>query len=194
MANQEKTISDLKNKIETVILESYKKTKDKNFQDLNFVFPRNGSVISYLKTKIKVFNNLDEYSATFLSIHTRAKIALREFKDNEFDGNYLELLRLVLTLPDTLGYGKLKSIKVEIKEDISLINTSEYKKAKDSTDNIILNETGKAKTIHVKAGISGKKLSKQNKEREIEIEELNSIDFEDEEYDNDFNNLDDVIL
>lgn len=191
MANNEKIISELKSKIEKVILESYKKTKSKNFVELNFVFPKNISVIGYLKNKIKVFNNLDEYSLTFLSIFTRAKITLREFKDNEFEGNHIELLRLVLTLPEELGYGNLKSTSVKYKEDYESLIKKEIKSLDDNDK--ILPENKEAKKVFIKQGLTGKSLSKQNKQRDFEIEELNEIDFEDEEY-TQIENLDDIEL
>ena len=182
-------------KIEKIILESYKRTKDKNFQDLNFVFPKNKSVIGYLKDKIKVFHNLDEYSQTFLSIFTRAKITLREFQEQEFDGSYLELLRLVLTLPDVLGNSKLKSIKVSEKVEFD-INTKdvgiELQKYKIGEE--IISAPIGGKTTYAKIGVTGKKLNKQIKENEFEIEELNDIDFEDEEYDDEVDDLEDIKL
>lgn len=195
MASLSNENQDLKNKIESVILESYKRTKDKNFQELNFVFPKNKSVIGYLKDKIKIFQNLDVYSQTFLSIYTRAKITLREFQTQEFDGSYLELLRLVLTLPDALGNGNLKSTKVTSKDEIDISMLSKYKVGENITNKeivVIPSQTGK--TNFVKMGVSGKKLNKQTKEKEFEFEELNNIDFEDEEYDNEKDNLDDIVL
>lgn len=195
MASLSNENQDLKNKIESVILESYKRTKDKNFQELNFVFPKNKSVIDYLKDKIKIFQNLDVYSQTFLSIYTRAKITLREFQTQEFDGSYLELLRLVLTLPDALGNGNLKSTKVTSKDEIDVSMLSKYKVGENITNKdivVVPSQTGK--TNFVKMGVSGKKLNKQTKEKEFEFEELNNIDFEDEEYTNETDNLDDIVL
>ncbi len=168
----------VKQKVELVILESYRKVREKNFKDLNFLVPKGESVISFLKSKIKIFHNLDEYSATFLSIHTRAKITLREFKDDAFEGNYLELLRLILTLPEELANGRKKSIKVE------QIHESEFKNIdKFIVGPSLVKENVKLKpnTKIVELGINGKKLEKEKKMLEIEEDDMSDIVFEDEE-------------
>jgi len=195
MANEETKNQELKSKIETVILESYKKTRDKNFQDLNFAFPKSKSAIAYLKGKIKIFKSLDVYSQTFLSIYTRAKVVLREFQNHSFEGNHLELLRLILTLPDSLGYGKLKSTKVVSKDEIDENQLSKFKVGENLEKKEYKNsEFEKDKTIFIKQGVSGKKLAKQKQEIEFDIQELNELDFEDEEFDNNKINLDGLNL
>lgn len=182
---------NLKSNIEKVILESYKKTKDKNFSDLNFVFPKNSSVIAFLKKKIKIVHSLDQYSQTFLSIHTRAKITLREFQNSAFEGNHLELLRQVLTLPESLLNNKLKSIKIEQKsEDESKVVLIQNAQPKTIHKNIEL----KNGTKLIKENITGKKITKQKEKQEFDFEEIMSIDFEDEEFNNNIDNLDDIQL
>ncbi len=196
MANGENNSSELKTKIEKIILESFKRTRDKNFSDLNFVFPRNKSAIAFLKEKIKIFHNLDEYSQTFLSIYTRAKIALREHQEQNFEGSFLELLRLILTLPEALGNGNLKSTKVTAKEEFDMNTKDVAKELKKYNlgDDLVVIPTQTRKSTYAKVGVSGKKLIKQKQEKQIDLEELNEIDFEDEEYDNEIDNLDDVNL
>lgn len=182
------TVTELKNKIEKVVLESYKRTRDKNFSDLNYVFQKSKSAIAFLKEKLKAFNNLDEYSATFLSIYTRAKVTLREFQDQNFEGNHLELLRLILTLPDILSQRSLKSTKVEIKKEVE---TKIERKLLLDDEKVVI-PTQKNKSVYAKQGVTGKKLTKQKTEKEIELVELNEIDFEDEEFENEIDNLDDI--
>lgn len=180
-------MANLKKNIELVILESYKKSKEKNFGDLNYVFPKNQSVIAYLKSKIKIFNNLDEYSQTFLSIHTRAKLALREFKIEAFEGSYLELLRLILTLPEELNSDKLKSKSWKIKEEAESLNKDIYIVGKNITSKEETSSEIRKNTTLVKPGVTGKKLQKEKEQKNIEIEELNEIDFEDIEFKEEYN-------
>lgn len=172
----------LKDRVELVILESYRKVREKNFRDLNFLVPKGESVISFLKSKIKIFKNLDEYSQTFLSIHTRAKITLREFNDDAFEGNYLELLRLILTLPEELATGRKKSIKVE------QIHESEFKNIdKFIVGPSLVKENVKLKpnTKIIELGVNGKKLEREKKQLEIEEDDMSDIVFEDEEFEED---------
>lgn len=117
MAIQNLTPEQLKDNIEKVIKECYSKSKQKKFKDLNFAFQLSTNSDKILKTKLQVFKSLDIYSKTFLSIHTKAKGALREFQEQKFEENYLELLRLVLTLPDELNSSKLKSKGVREKQE-----------------------------------------------------------------------------
>lgn len=191
MANKENKTEQiqLKSKIEKVILECFRKAKQKKFEDLNFMFTGEKSEFSFLKEKISIFNKLDIYSQTFLSIHTRAKVALYEFQQDSFEGNYLELLRLILTLPEVLNNENLKSVKVSEK-DITEISKN--------LDTYIIGETIKplkelkSNTILVKEGINGKKLIK-NKQKQIEeLEELNDISFDDEQFEDD--DLEDINL
>ena len=137
---------------------------------------------SFLKDKIKIFNNLDEYSQTFLSIHTRAKITLREFKEDYFEGSYLELLRLILTLPESLGYGKLKSISFKLKDEAELLNTDKYMVGDNVTSEKIQTSSEiKPNTVLLKTGASGKQMQKEKEKKIKERNELNSITFDDEE-------------
>lgn len=186
-------MANLKQNIELVILESYKKAKERNFSDLNYVFTKNQSPSSYLKGKIKIFNNLDEYSQTFLSIHTRAKLALREFKSEAFEGSYLELLRLILTLPEELNNENLKSKSWKIKEEAESLNKDIYKVGKNITIKEEKNSEIRKNTVLVKENITGKKLQQEKEKSKAELEELNEIDFEDVDFEDvevedDFNN------
>lgn len=186
-----KTIQE---RIEVVIFESYNKAKEKKFQDVNFVFPKNQSVIHFLKSKLKIFITLDIYSQTFLSIHTRAKVALVEFQTNKFHGeHYLELLRLVLTLPEELRYGKFKSKGTREKEEKKLekenlneeITLSEEGKQVKEFKRLLLSRASdetKNNARIVKEGKTGKQISKYKQKDELRIEELSLIDFEDEEF------------
>lgn len=190
-------IQELKKKIEIVILESYSKSKEKNFQDFNYVFPKSKSVIAFLKEKIKIFHNLDEYSATFLSIHTRAKITLREFQEQNFNGAYLELLRLIFTLPEDLNSSKLKSIKVydkEVNGSTSSPQGLQIKSESEFTAEAYKAKKRLARTKIIGENITGKKITKQKQEQEILIEELYDIDFEDEEFSQEENDLSDINL
>lgn len=188
-------IQELKKKIEIVILESYSKSKEKNFQDFNYVFPKSKSVIAFLKEKIKIFHNLDEYSATFLSIHTRAKITLREFQEQNFNGAYLELLRLIFTLPEDLNSSKLKSIKVYDKEIADeRLQIADLKPQSEFTAEAYKAKKRLARTKIIGENITGKKITKQKQEQEILIEELYDIDFEDEEFSQEENDLSDINL
>jgi hypothetical protein len=191
MANKENKTEQiqLKSKIEKVILECFRKAKQKKFEDLNFMFTSEKSEFSFLKEKISIFNKLDIYSQTFLSIHTRAKVALYEFQQDSFEGNYLELLRLILTLPEVLNNENLKSVKVSEK-DITEISKN--------LDTYIIGETIKplkelkSNTILVKEGINGKKLIKDKQKQIEELEELNDISFDDEQFEDD--DLEDINL
>ena len=174
----------LKEKVESVIRESYKKAKEKKFVELNFVFPKGKSETKFLNQKLELFKSLDEYSQTFLSIHTKAKITLREFKDDKFEGAYLELLRLILTLPDTIAGKNLKSVKVTEKQEVEIIN-KEYKK-ENKIENLKELKNG---TILVKEGLTGKKIQKQKEKEEQELEELQSIEFEFSDEEENYENI-----
>lgn len=188
MAASNLTEVELKKNIEIVILESYSKAKIKKFQELNYVFPSNKSVISFLKDKLKIFNSLDIYSQTFLSIHTKAKIVLREFQSQKFNYEYLELLRLVLTLPSELLSGKFKSAGIREKENIEITELKEIK------EEVIINDKLKEKTKIVKEGITGRDIKKTTRKFDLLIKEINVLDFEDTEYKNKSNVIDDLKL
>ena len=191
MANE-----SIKEKIEILVLESHRKSKENNHKNLNFSFPKNRSTSAYLKDKLKVFKNLDEYSQTFLSIHTRAKIALREFQQDYFEGSYLELLRLVLTLPESLNNKNLKSKSVTNVENTNLAN----EKKNEVEKNTKLNEANKnseikPNTVLLKTGMSGKQMQKEKEKFKAEQEELMNISFDDfesdEEFDDEESNIED---
>lgn len=178
---------EIKKTIEIIILESYNKSKEKNFQDFNFVFPKSQSVIAFLKDKLKIFHNLDVYSRTFLSIHTKAKSVLRELKTQDFEGNYLELLRLIFTLSEELKVGKLKSINVVDKEEpaasvnVAVSYPSPIDEDKMTLKKFVDKRRLKTATI-ISPEITGKKIVKQQEKQRILVEEFNEIDFEDEEF------------
>jgi len=85
--------NNVKSKLEVILIECFEKAAEKKFKNLNFVFPANKTPKQFFKLKIQTLNKLDEYSQTFLSIHTRAKLALREFQQQKFDDQYLFLLK-----------------------------------------------------------------------------------------------------
>lgn len=168
----------IKKNLEIVILRCFEKAEEKKFRDLNFSFPKNKTPKEFLKAKIKILHNIDEYSQHFLSIHTRAKAALREFKLIKFDGHYLELLRLVLQLSDKLAGQKLKSIRVYDKNELPTLNVGNEITIQP-TEEIKIPENNSPimkKTRFVKSGISGKTLKKDKKNLDEAIEELNDIE------------------
>lgn len=168
----------LKDNLQLILIECFKKAAVKKFKDLNFKFPEGISEKKLLDKKLQILNGLDIYSKTFLSLHTRAKLALREFQEQKFKGDYLELLRLVLTLNDNIG--KKKSVKVEDKlglddlvigKDITVREQKEIKVEKKKTSKrvkqIIEEEKKSATPINGKAkpnvkiiatNLTGKKL------------------------------------
>lgn len=152
--------SEIKLKLEKVITECYKKAEEKKFRDLNFVFPKNKTPKQFFKTKIDTLHNIDEYSATFLSIHTRAKVALREFQQLKFDGAYLELLRLVLNLSDKLNKANLKAIRVYDKNELpEMVVGEDITASKEVVEAAPLLPIMK-NTKLIKQGVTGKKLVK----------------------------------
>lgn len=176
------TNEGVKSKIEFLVFESYKKSKDNNHKNLNFYFPKNKSNYSYLKDKLKIFKNLDEYSQTFLSIHTRAKMTLMEFKRDYFENNYLELLRLVLTLPESLNNKNLKSRNVTNIQKTDLKNEDRFEFNKNEKSNKDKKNTDIRKnTVLLKTGISGKQMSKEKEKFKIEQDELMDIEWDNNE-------------
>lgn len=173
--------TEVKRKLEIIITECFKKAEEKKFRDLNFSFPKNKTPKEFLKSKIKILNNIDEYSQSFLSIHTKAKAVLREFKLIKFDGHYLELLRLVLQLPEKLNNQKLKSIRVYDKNELPFLKVGdeitvlpdENKKEIISPD---LDSPIMKNTRLIKEGTTGKKLKKQTKSLDDSIEDLKDIE------------------
>jgi len=176
-STEESEHNELKFKIEQVVLECFRKAKQKNFADLNFVFPIDKTESSFIKGKLKIFNKVDVYSQTFLSIFTRAKVALSEFQEQYFEGNYLELLRLVLTLPEVLDNEKLKSIKVSQKEIIESsrnLNNAEV-------GEVIVTSSLRGNTKLVKQGVTGKTIARKLKDKaklDFELQSLNDINFQ----------------
>lgn len=116
---------ELKHKLELVIIECFNRAGAKKFKELNFAFPSvyndNKTRRKFLELKLSILKNLDIYSKTFLSIHTRAKIALREFQDVKFEGAYLELLRLIFTLNENMAKKKSVSIREKEKHPMDLM-------------------------------------------------------------------------
>lgn len=182
--------SQVKENLEKVITECFKKAEQKNFRDLNFSFPKNKTPKQFLKLKIDTLYNIDEYSAHFLSIHTKAKIALREFRQVRFEGAYLELLILVLNLSDKLNRPNLKAIRVydknELPEmiagnDITVEPSAYLIAAKESSKEIEevkvpqLNPVMK-NTRLIKEGTTGKKLKRNLTSLDESIENLKDIE------------------
>lgn len=162
----------LKNDLEQVILESFDKAKQKKFKELNFSFTSKGQEEKFLKTKIEVLKKLDVYSKTFLSIHTRAKVALREFMDKGFkyEGASNELLRLVLTLHNNIGQKKSVAIKEKVPHewDDLVVGEDLVKKysPKYSTENniaIVTQEPVNKKIKFIKEEVTGQQLNKTKK-------------------------------
>lgn len=163
-------IIEVKNKLKFLIKESFNKCKSNNFRDLNFIFIDKTPEM-LLKSKLLIIDNLDEYSKTFLSIHTRAKIAKREFLNNKFDSNYLELMRLVFTLPESLNSNTLKSkvLEKEFKE-ITKINNK-------LIEDFNVNKDIKKNTIHLKENINGKKINDNNNKLANIKKDMADLDF-----------------
>lgn len=188
----------LKKDLQTIIIECFKKAKEKKFKDLNFKFPGNITEKKLLDNKLIVLNTLDIYSKTFLSIHTKAKITLREFQSGIFKGDYLELLRLTLTLNDNIS--KKKSIKVQDKlglddlavgKEITVREQKEIKEEKKKTSSRIKelkNEEIKQKTVMpingkrnpnlkiINSNMTGKKLQSQINKNNISSELIQGLE------------------
>lgn len=124
----------LKHNLGLVIYESFDRAASKKFKELNFVFPSSEYELKrkrkFLDNKISILNNLDIYSKTFLSIHTRAKIALREIQNNKkenssLDWAYLELLKMILTLNENIAKKKSVGIREKEKHEWDLMEVGE---------------------------------------------------------------------
>lgn len=196
---------ELKTNIEKVVQESFNKCKQNQFRDIEYFFLDKKSQSKTLKQKLEIFHSLDRYSKTFLSIHTKTKAALREINSNKFEGEYLELLRLILTLDDKLIGKKLKSLKTRSKEpvDLNTIKSSnpETNKAIDilkviNTMQIVVTETSpnpiskvefksnkslnnkyniKDNTQIIKEDVTGKNLNKRTKKSKQLIKGLDNL-------------------
>ncbi len=161
----------LKNNLETLIRECYKRAGLKNFKDLNFVFPDNITKKKYFERKIAVFNKLDIYSQTFLSIHTRGKIALREFNEQKFEGAFLELIRNVLTLNENL-IGK-KSIGIRSRHELDeMIVGKEITIVEVEKNNEL-----RSNTRLLQSGIKGKSLKNKRTKENFTTSDLMDIEF-----------------
>lgn len=161
-----------KEKIILVIMESYKKAKQNNFKDVNFSLTKNASFLAFLKSKIEILKKLDKYSQTFVSILTKAKITTREFQENKFVKNeYLEMLRLILTLPEELRNQNLRSstIKEKTEKEISLEIKKEETKEKF---------VQKKKIKLVDENETGKKIFHRKRKEYINKTILNNISFD----------------
>lgn len=170
--------NNVKSKLEIVLTECFKKAAETKFKNLNFVFPKNKTPKQFFKTKIETLNKLDVYSQTFLSIHTRAKLALREFQQAKFEGEYLELLRSVLTLPEKLNKPNLKSIAVNEKlvNDLDKMQIGPEIKPEET----IGKKPPLGKTKLLKEGITGKNIIKNKNKTNEAIDELKDLEFADE--------------
>lgn len=183
----EKRNNELKYKIELIVNECFKKCAENKYNDLNYVFDKRTTPMHQLKQKLKTFNSLDNYSQTFLSIHTRAKITLREFQSGRFDFNACELLRLVLTLPDELRERKMKSIGIaekvidELKTNENVIteNKNAAQIESDETANKKLPSLVKKKTKIAKVGTTGKKHYRKKINETITMNHMKTIEIED---------------
>lgn len=167
--------TNVKSKLEVVLIECFEKAAEKKFKNLNFVFPANKTPKQFFKLKIQTLNKLDEYSQTFLSIHTRAKLALREFQQQKFDGEYLELLRSVFTLPESLNRNGLKSVAINEKTDLDKMTVGPEIVGED----IICKRPPLNKTKLLRQGITGKSISKTKKKTNKIIDELQGVEFVD---------------
>lgn len=167
--------TELKNKLEQIIFECFKKAEEKKFKDLNFVFPKNKTVKQFFKIKIDTLYNLDEYSATFLSIHTKAKIALREFQQLKFEGAYLELLRLVLTLPKSINKKNLKSAKSYEKDELSQMKIGKEITIKEEKEEAPLLPIMK-NTKLIKEGQTGKSITRNKNSKQKLINQLHDLE------------------
>lgn len=162
---------DIKTNIEILLKECFKKAAENKFKQLNFVFPKDKEEKQFFKTKLETLNKLDEYSQTFLSIHTRAKLALREFQQSKFDGQYLELLKSVLTLPENIR--NKKSISISQKSELDEMRLGPEITITESR--IIKPPLSKTKLI--KPGTTGKSISGKQKKLKQAIDNVLNIEF-----------------
>lgn len=153
----------LKQSLEKLIILCYEKAELKKFKELNFVFPDRSKSKKLLEAKLKVLHSLDVYSKTFLSIHTIAKLVLREFSEQNFKDKYLELLRLTLTLSDNIG--RKKSVSVKDREEKVPHEWDSYVIGKDITidENPIATVTVSPKTKYIKEETTGKQITKRKR-------------------------------
>lgn len=161
-----------KEKIVRVVMESYKKAKLNNFKDVNFALTKNASFLAFLKSKLEILKKLDKYSQTFVSILTKAKITTREFQENKFIKNeYLEMLRLILTLPEELRNQKLRSSNISEKEEKQiLLETKQEEKKKEFVQKKKIKLVGEKET--------GKKIFHRKKKEYINKTILDGISFD----------------
>lgn len=169
--------AEIKNNLEKVINECFKKASEKKFKDLNFSFPKNKTPKEFLKLKIKTLYNIDEYSKVFLSIHTCAKSALREFKQNKFEGKYLDLLRLVLTLSEVLNRPGFKSIRVYDKNELDTLSLGADITIIDEFPDLSEKQPYLKNTKIIGAGRTGKSVGKERVRLKRQINELSKIEF-----------------
>lgn len=172
----EQTQIQLKQNIETLLIECFKKAEQKKFKELNFSFPTNTTQKQFFKTKIETLKKLDIYSQTFVTIHTRAKIALREFKENKFEGAYLDLLKSVLTLPEKLNKQGLKSIAINEKTDLDKMKIGEDITVTEKN----FKKPPMSKTKLLKQGVTGKKMNSGNTKLMKQIKQIQKIELNDE--------------
>lgn len=175
----------LKHDLSLVIIECFDRASIKKFKELNFSFPSvyndKKSKRKFLGLKLSILNELDIYSKTFLSIHTRAKIALREFQEVKFDGAYLELLRLILTLNENIA--RKKSILIKEKEkhpmdlmelglDITVDENIRFDSVVDKSE-----ITGvSSKTKYIKEDVTGHQITKIKDIRKSMVKKCSDIE------------------
>lgn len=171
----------LKNDLILVITTSFDRAAIKKFKELNFVFPSseydNKSKRKFLDNKLTILKELDVYSKTFLSIHTRAKIALREIQSQKFNGAYLELLKMILTLHESIAKKKSQGIREKEKHEWELMEVGEdITPRNDELIHVVIGtkgvgrtkETEERKIKYLKENITGHDISKvRNKTKEM---------------------------
>lgn len=172
----------LKTKIGVLLTEIFKHEAVLKFKNTNYVFPESQTHKKHFEHKLKTFMMLDVYSKTFVTIHTRAKISLREIKtSNNFGFDSCELLRMVLTLSDSLRNKNLKSSRVverEIVEKQPIIEQKiELQKQEEEKQIVIEKQKHISKrTKVVKENVSGARTQSQRIRDARQIDQLSTFD------------------
>lgn len=171
---QEQT--QLKESLQKLITLCYEKAEVKKFKELNFVFPDKEKSKKLLESKLALLNSLDVYSKTFLSIHTIAKLVLREFKENNFHDKYLELLRLTLTLSDSIGRKKSVAVREKVHHEWDDLEVGKDITVNEEEPKTIEPATISSKTKYIKEEVTGHQITKKKKKTKEAIDAILEIE------------------